>query len=56
MYCQTMESIYFMWLSMITICIFYVADPTNASIVVENGGIPLIVPCLMSPVENTVST
>lgn len=31
-----------------------VADSTNAAIVVENGGIPLIIQCLSSPVENTV--
>ncbi|KAG0582225.1 hypothetical protein M758_3G042900 [Ceratodon purpureus] len=31
-----------------------VADSTNAAIVVENGGIPQIIQCLSSPVENTV--
>nr|XP_024384622.1 armadillo repeat-containing protein 7-like [Physcomitrium patens] len=31
-----------------------VADSMNASIVVKNGGIPLIIQCLSSPVENTV--
>jgi hypothetical protein len=31
-----------------------VADSTNAGIVVENDGIPLIIKCLSSPVENTV--
>ena len=30
------------------------ADPTNAAIIVENGGIPQIIQCLSSPVENTV--
>lgn len=31
-------------------------DSTNAAVVVENGGIPLIIQCLSSPVENTVRT
>ncbi|KAJ7298753.1 hypothetical protein O6H91_Y439100 [Diphasiastrum complanatum] len=29
-------------------------DPANAAIIVQNGGIALIVSCLTSPVENTV--
>eukprot|EP00249_Psilotum_nudum_P012050 c23556_g1_i3 orf=474-902(-) len=29
-------------------------DPVNAAIIVKNSGIPLMVSCLSSPVENTV--
>ncbi|CAK9276896.1 unnamed protein product [Sphagnum jensenii] len=30
------------------------ADPANTDVIVKNGGIPLIISCLSSPVENTV--
>jgi hypothetical protein len=29
-------------------------DPANAAVLVANGGIPLLISCLSSPVENTV--
>lgn len=35
-------------------CLFP-ADPANASIITQCGGIPLIIECLSSPVRNTVS-
>ncbi|KAH9306298.1 hypothetical protein KI387_010702, partial [Taxus chinensis] len=30
------------------------ADPANAAVIVKNGGIPLMISCLSSPVQNTV--
>lgn len=34
---------------------FLHADPANASIITQCGGIPLVIQCLSSPVRNTVS-
>ncbi|EHA8587398.1 armadillo repeat-containing protein 7 [Cocos nucifera] len=34
---------------------FGVGDPANAAVIIECGGIPLILQCLSSPVRNTVS-
>uniref|UniRef100_A0A452YQA0 Armadillo repeat-containing domain-containing protein n=1 Tax=Aegilops tauschii subsp. strangulata TaxID=200361 RepID=A0A452YQA0_AEGTS len=31
------------------------ADPANASVITQCGGIPLVVQCLSSPVKNTVN-
>ncbi|KAL3830956.1 hypothetical protein ACJIZ3_019758 [Penstemon smallii] len=31
------------------------ADPANAAVVIQSGGIPLIIQCLSSPVRNTVN-
>lgn len=36
-------------------CYCFAADPANASIITQCGGIPLIIECLSSPVTNTVS-
>jgi len=41
----------------LTLCasIYVHADPANALVIVQCGGIPLIIQCLSSPVRNTVS-
>ena len=41
----------------LTLCasIYVHADPANALVIVQCGGIPLVIQCLSSPVRNTVS-
>jgi armadillo repeat-containing protein 7 len=29
-------------------------DPANAAVIIQSGGIPLVIQCLSSPVRNTV--
>jgi hypothetical protein len=46
------ELSFLMWSSNF-VCVH--ADPANASVITQCGGIPLVVQCLSSPVRNTVS-